>query len=81
NTEQCVWGLQNQLWVNPNRRFALAMTIENTSVRLWHANRAVVFVSEAFDLQKERQRLVHALASFAYGNHAQLGWDPTVTRL
>ena len=38
--------------MDPRRRFTLGMTFAETTVRLWHYNREVLVVSEAFDFNK-----------------------------
>ena len=37
---------------DPCRRFVLGATIEDTSVRLWFCNRAMIIASEQFDINR-----------------------------
>ena len=46
--------MHHMLRTDFRRRFAYGITIEDTEVRLWHYNRAVIVISDAFDLNKVR---------------------------
>ncbi|KAI0644496.1 hypothetical protein C8Q79DRAFT_776212 [Trametes meyenii] len=77
NGQRVNWELLETLRAEPGRRFAFGMTVENTSVRLWHFNHEVMVVSSPFDFQKDYETFIDVLCRFAFAPFHQLGYDPT----
>ncbi|KAI0666599.1 hypothetical protein C8Q78DRAFT_436910 [Trametes maxima] len=77
NGQQVNWELLETLRSEPGRRFAFGMTVENTSIRLWHLNHEVMVVSSPFDFQEDYETLIDVLSRFAFAPIHQLGYDPT----
>ena len=61
------------------RRFALGFTLCGSFMRLWEFDRAGMFGSEKFDINKDGLRLVKIILGFLSMNEEQLGFDPTIT--
>ncbi|KAI0060672.1 hypothetical protein BV25DRAFT_1954513 [Artomyces pyxidatus] len=70
--------MEHELSVDPRRRFALGITIENSNTRLWLALRAGVIVTDDFNFITQPELLIKIFASFAFADEHELGWDPTL---
>ncbi|KAG2125306.1 hypothetical protein DEU56DRAFT_825606 [Suillus clintonianus] len=77
------WSLHNIMREDPLRRFAFGITIEDTQLRLWLSNRALLAVTEPINFFENIDGVIslfYALAS-ASSTMKLLGWDPTVERI
>ncbi|KAL1760728.1 hypothetical protein FB107DRAFT_269774 [Schizophyllum commune] len=81
NNLKVIWDLTQIMRMDPRRRFTLGMTFAETTVRLWHYNREVLVVSEAFDFNKNFKILIDAYARLSFATMPELGFDPTITLL
>ncbi|THU96195.1 hypothetical protein K435DRAFT_664929 [Dendrothele bispora CBS 962.96] len=61
------------------RRFVFGLTMEDTKIRLWFHDRAVVLASEAFDLHRDWRQFVHILVALGTADRIRLGYDDTVS--
>ncbi|TRM58538.1 hypothetical protein BD626DRAFT_511402 [Schizophyllum amplum] len=71
------WELLHVARTEPGRRFCLGMTVENRKVRLWHLNREIMVVSEAFDFMTDYKILIEVFLRFGFAQRSELGYDPT----
>ncbi|KAG1727324.1 hypothetical protein EDB19DRAFT_1857653 [Suillus lakei] len=79
-----IWSLHNIMREDPLRRFAFGITIEDTQLKLWLSNRALLAVTEPinfFENIDDVISLFHALGSASVSSMKELGWDPTVERI
>jgi hypothetical protein len=52
NITKVLYGMQHMMAVDARRRFIFGITIENTSLRLWHANRSMLISSTPLDIAR-----------------------------
>ncbi|KAL5520223.1 hypothetical protein ACEPAG_9436 [Sanghuangporus baumii] len=78
NVSRIILNIQQTMSLDPCRRFAFGITVENTSMRLWFCSRATPVVSEVFNFATEVHLLTHIFLSIAFATKEQLGWDPTI---
>ncbi|KAI5823503.1 hypothetical protein K523DRAFT_421443 [Schizophyllum commune Tattone D] len=69
------------LYADIRRRFHFAITIEDTTARLWCHSRSHSIVTEEFDIHEEKEQLVEWIVFASFANEYQLGFDPTVIRV
>ncbi|KAL1686166.1 hypothetical protein GGG16DRAFT_64811 [Schizophyllum commune] len=81
NTKKVLWSMHHMLRTDFRRRFAYGITIEDTEVRLWHYNRAVIVISDAFDLNKDAKTLADVYSRFAFATREELGYDLSIELL
>ncbi|KAI5891275.1 uncharacterized protein SCHCODRAFT_02505559 [Schizophyllum commune H4-8] len=81
NNLKVIWDLHQTMRMDPRRRFTFGMTFADTTVRLWHYNREVLVVSEAFDFNKNFKILIDVYARLSFATMPELGFDPTITLL
>ncbi|KAI5117344.1 hypothetical protein M0805_006243 [Coniferiporia weirii] len=79
NVSKQVYSMQHTMSIDPCRRFAFGITIENASMRLWFCSRAVMLVTKSFNFIENYRMLVHVFLSFAFASKTELGWDPSMT--
>ncbi|KAL0568755.1 hypothetical protein V5O48_013225 [Marasmius crinis-equi] len=79
NRQNAVWLMHQVMHHDPRRRFIFALTVENTTVRLWFLNRATLVVSHAFDLHEDWKTLVHVLVALQTADRTRLGYDETIS--
>ncbi|KAF8845353.1 hypothetical protein BDN67DRAFT_941205 [Paxillus ammoniavirescens] len=84
NDEKVIWSLHNIMREDPCRRFAFGITIENTRLRLWLSNRALLVVTEPIHFHEDIDGVISLFCALgsasATGGKEGLGWDPTVRR-
>ncbi|KAF6763698.1 hypothetical protein DFP72DRAFT_955852 [Ephemerocybe angulata] len=80
NERQLLGNVAQVMYNDPRRIFSFGITIEKTSVRLWHFNRSRICVSKEFDCEKEPYALVRVLLFLSFASQQQLGFDPTVMK-
>lgn len=56
NWSKIIWSMFPIMREDPRRRFVIAFTIENTSMRLWFASRSELLASLAFDITRTTQK-------------------------
>ncbi|THH28687.1 hypothetical protein EUX98_g5506 [Antrodiella citrinella] len=81
NRRQMLGNAAHIMFADPARRFRFAVTIENTSMRLWFLSRTVCFVTKPFNFITEPMHYVRFLLATSFGSKEALGWDPTVSRV
>ncbi|KAL1726854.1 hypothetical protein EV714DRAFT_218499 [Schizophyllum commune] len=69
------------LYNDARRTHVFAVTMENTSVRLWCHSRSGSIVTERFDVHRDARELVQFLLFSTFATTSQLGFDPTVRRV
>ncbi|KAI5116303.1 hypothetical protein M0805_004644, partial [Coniferiporia weirii] len=79
NVGKQVFNMQYLMSLDPCRRSAFGITIENYNMRLWFCSRSVVLVSRSFNFRTAHETLVRVFLSFAFASKTELGWDPTVS--
>ncbi|KAL0574413.1 hypothetical protein V5O48_007553 [Marasmius crinis-equi] len=79
NRQNTVWSMHQVMGYDPRRRFIFALTVENTTVRLWFRNRATFVVSHRFDLHEDWKTLVHILVALNTADRTQFGYDETMS--
>ncbi|KIJ19256.1 hypothetical protein PAXINDRAFT_32488, partial [Paxillus involutus ATCC 200175] len=82
NEEKVIWSLHSIMREDLCRRFAFGITIENTRLRLWLSNRALLVVTEPIHFHEDIDGVIslfYALGS-ATGGKEGLGCDSTVRR-
>ncbi|KAG6370313.1 hypothetical protein JVT61DRAFT_12266 [Boletus reticuloceps] len=80
NERKVIWSLHNIMREDPLRRFALGITIEDTELRIWHIDRALLTVSTSIDFTADIDRVISLFCLIAQQTKVDLGWDPTVER-
>ncbi|KAF8547849.1 hypothetical protein OG21DRAFT_1607222 [Imleria badia] len=80
NEQKIVWNLHSIMREDPLRRFALGITIENTSLRLWCSSRAFLAASDPVDFLTSIDDVISLFHRIGNADEVQLGWDPTVER-
>ncbi|KAF5334540.1 hypothetical protein D9611_013803 [Ephemerocybe angulata] len=80
NERQLLGNVAQVMYNDPRRIFSFGITIEGTSVRLWHFDRSRICVSKEFDCEKEPYALVRVLLFLSFASQQQLGFDPTVMK-
>ncbi|KAF8878678.1 hypothetical protein CPB84DRAFT_1793973 [Gymnopilus junonius] len=78
NVEKVCWSLHQIMSVDPRRRFAFGVTVENTQMRIWFCCRQVVLVSERFDFLRDHGKFIHVVVSLCFASPNDLGFDNTV---
>ncbi|KAK0468065.1 uncharacterized protein EV420DRAFT_444285 [Desarmillaria tabescens] len=81
NNKKILGNAAQMMYADPCRRFMFGMTIANTTTRLWFFSRAIVLVSEPFDLILEYRHLIHYVVSMSFGSTEDLGYDSSITRV
>ncbi|KAI5115744.1 hypothetical protein M0805_002822 [Coniferiporia weirii] len=79
NVSKQIYSMQHTMSIDPCRRFAFGITIENANMRLWFCSRAVMLVTKAFNFIENYRMLIHIFLSFAFASKTELGWDPSMT--
>ncbi|TRM63733.1 hypothetical protein BD626DRAFT_401993 [Schizophyllum amplum] len=78
NHQKVIWNMFHSMRTDVRRRFVFGLTIENTTVRLWHMNREVIIVSEPFDMNKDWRIFADVYARFSFASSTRLGYDDTI---
>ncbi|KII95570.1 hypothetical protein PLICRDRAFT_48519 [Plicaturopsis crispa FD-325 SS-3] len=78
NRCKAVWSMHHIMRDDPTRRFTFAITIENTTMRVWFGCRSFLVVTEGFNWITEVDKVIHIYSSFAFATTTELGWDPTM---
>ncbi|KAG2128557.1 hypothetical protein DEU56DRAFT_818949 [Suillus clintonianus] len=82
--QKIIWSLHSIMREDPLRRFAFGITIEDTQLRLWLSNRALLAVTEPINFLENIDGVIslfYALGSASASTMKMLGWDPTVERI
>ncbi|THH29963.1 hypothetical protein EUX98_g4223 [Antrodiella citrinella] len=80
NRRQALGNAAQMMFADPSRCFRFAVTIENTTMRLWFLSRAFCAVSEPFNFITEYEHYIHFLLATTFNDLEHLGFDPTVSR-
>ncbi|KAG1764592.1 hypothetical protein EV702DRAFT_1051270 [Suillus placidus] len=77
--------LHNIMREDPLRRFAFGITIEDTQLRLWLSNRALLAVTEPINFFENIDGVISLFYALGFASKSsavkELGWDPTVERI
>ncbi|KAF9064560.1 hypothetical protein BDP27DRAFT_1333427 [Rhodocollybia butyracea] len=76
--QKIIWSLHHIMRNDARRRFAFGLTIEDTTVRLWHHDRDTLVCSTQFDLHANLKELVHVLLELGSASHTDMGFDETI---
>ncbi|KAG1741246.1 hypothetical protein EDB19DRAFT_1907946 [Suillus lakei] len=83
--EKIIWSLHNIMREDPLRRFAFGITIEDTQLRLWLSNRALLAVTEPINFFENIDGVISLFYALGFASASsavnELGWDPTVERI
>ncbi|KAG2353907.1 hypothetical protein BDR07DRAFT_1307859 [Suillus spraguei] len=83
--EKIIWSLHNIMREDPLRRFAFGITIEDTQLRLWLSNRALLAVTEPINFFENIDGVITLFYALGFASKSsavkELGWDPTVERI
>ncbi|KAL1748762.1 hypothetical protein HDZ31DRAFT_28808 [Schizophyllum fasciatum] len=69
------------LFNDRRRAFHIAITIEDTSARLWFHCRSHTVCSASFDINKSYTDFIQFVLFAAYASRMQMGFDPSVSRV
>ncbi|KAL5496151.1 hypothetical protein ACEPAH_3068 [Sanghuangporus vaninii] len=72
NVSRIIFNIQQTMTLDPCRRFAFGITVENTGMRLWFCSRATPVVSEVFNFTTEVDLLTHIFLSIAFASKEHL---------
>jgi len=78
NAQKVVWGMHYIMRNDPRRMFVYGCTIENTNARIWYHDRATVYASEIFGINKDWRQLTHFFLAISTASRVQLGFDESV---
>ncbi|KAN0133825.1 hypothetical protein V8E53_008549 [Lactarius tabidus] len=81
NLTKVISAMHHIMAVDARRRFIFGITFDNTSLRLWYANRSMLVSSAPLDITKGKQRFIQIVLSFAFASDVDMGWDPSVELL
>ncbi|KAL1665515.1 hypothetical protein GGF50DRAFT_126331 [Schizophyllum commune] len=81
NEDQTLYAAQHILYNDIRHTCQFAVTIEGSSVRLWHHTRSRTIFTERFDMHKHSDELIQIILFSSFASPAQLGFDPAVHRV
>ncbi|KAF9503409.1 hypothetical protein BS47DRAFT_1279400, partial [Hydnum rufescens UP504] len=76
-----VWSMHQIMRSDPLRRFALGITIENTTPRFRISHRVHLVASTPIDINSKSVDVVSVFLGIALSTADRLGQDPTMTRV
>ncbi|KAF9520925.1 hypothetical protein BS47DRAFT_1481235 [Hydnum rufescens UP504] len=76
-----VWSMHQIMRSDPFHRFALGITIENTTLRFRISHRAYLVASTPIDINSKPVDLVRIFLGIALSPADRLGYDPTMARV
>lgn len=80
NRQKVIWNMFQAMRTDLRRRAVLAVSIEDTTVRLWHTNREIILVSRPFDMNKNYDIFADVSARLSFATRVELGYDDTITK-
>ena len=63
-----VFNIEHLMSFDPRRRFIMGLTIEDTTARLWHADRSGKIVAKPFNFIVRVMKLEIMISSLTYSN-------------
>ncbi|KII86545.1 hypothetical protein PLICRDRAFT_113885, partial [Plicaturopsis crispa FD-325 SS-3] len=78
NRCKAVWSMHHIMRDDPTRRLTFAITVENSTMRIWFGSRSFLIVTEGFNWITDVEKLIRVYSSFAFATKSELGWDPTM---